>query len=220
MDTTDCINTYNVAFMAEYSNVLLVHKNAATINGTSSNSLLLQGLNDYFSQRQWMCGLNPNCNLDQLARDNASHWNPWDFWPLDEGELASDPNGNIGPDVRVEGFIEYCLAEKPKRPCAIGISPPILVTALICNIIKVSCFLATLWIGGSTYPLVTNRDAIQSFLLQSDTSFKSRCLASRADVKNNNKFWSDRPLPIMWRCQRKVWALGATKGVWLATFIP
>lgn len=122
--------------------------------------------------------------------------------------------------IRIEGFIEYCLAEKPKGHCTLGISPPILVTVLICNVIKISCFVATLWIGGSMYPLVTNGDAVESFLLQSDPSFKNRCLASRADVKNNKIFWSDGPLPIMWHCRRKVWASGATKGVWLATFIP
>lgn len=229
MSTTDCINAYDVTFMAEYSNVLLVHNNAASINGVSNNSLLLQGLNDggvgesvaltSCSQGQWMCGPSPSCDLRQMARDNASHWNPRDSWDLDIGEQARDPNGSLG-QVRIEGFIEYCLAEKPERPCTLGISPPILVTVLICNVIKISCFSATLWIGGSMYPLVTNGDAIQSFLLQSDTSFKNRCLASRTDVENNEKFWSDQPLLIMWHGRRKVWALGATKGVWLATFIP
>ena len=230
INTTDCINAYNVAFMTEYSNVLLVYNNAANINGVDNNSLLLQGLNDggvsesstltRCARGQWMCGPNSSCALNQIARDNTSHWNPWDFWGLDIGEQERDPNGNLGGHIKIEGFIEYCLAEKPKRPCTLGISPPIIVTVLICNIIKISCFIATLWIGGSMYPLVTNGDVIQSFLLQSDTSFNNRCLASRADVENNEKFWSDRPLPIMWHGRRKVWALGATKGVWLATFIP
>lgn len=153
MSTTDCINAYDVTFMAEYSNVLLVHNNAASINGVSNNSLLLQGLNDggvgesvaltSCSQGQWMCGPNPSCDLRQMARDNASHWDPWDSWDLDIGEQARDPNGSLG-QVRIEGFIEYCLAEKPERPCTLGISPPILVTVLICNVIKISCFSATL----------------------------------------------------------------------------
>lgn len=69
-------------------------------------------------------------------------------------------------------------------------------------------------------PLVTNGDAIQSFLLHPDISLKNRCLVSRADVKNKGEFWSPEQLPIMWHARRKVWALGVTKGVWLATFIP
>lgn len=46
MDNIDCINAYNVVFMAEYSNLLLVHSNAANINGVSNNSLLVQGVNN------------------------------------------------------------------------------------------------------------------------------------------------------------------------------
>lgn len=83
-----------------------------------------------------MCRQYSGCDLNQIARDDASHWNPFDFWDLDIAEQERDPNGYIGPDIRVEGSIEYCLAEKPERPCALGISPPILVTVLICNVIR------------------------------------------------------------------------------------
>ncbi|KAI9700609.1 MAG: hypothetical protein M1836_001976 [Candelina mexicana] len=229
LNTTDCFNAYDVTFMTEYSNVLLVYNNAANINGVDNNSLLLQGLNNggfsqsssltRCSQGKWLCGPNPRCAFNQTARDNGSPWNPWEIWGLSIGEQERDPSQNLS-SIKIESFIEHCLAEQTKRPCSLAISPPILVTVLICNIIKILCFGATLWIVGSQYPLVTNGDAIQSFLLQSDTNFKNRCLASRTDVENNKRFWSDQPLPIMWHGRRNVWAVGATKGVWLATFIP
>ena len=70
------------------------------------------------------------------------------------------------------------------------------------------------------YPLVTNGDAVESFLLRPDTCLKDRCLVSKVDVEKNKHFWSKQPLPLQWRSNRWRWAAGATKGFWLATFIP
>ena len=230
MNNTDCINAYSVEFLSKYSNVLLVYSNSANINGVGNNSLLLQGLNDggttengvltSSSQGQWICGSDSPCNLGQIARYNDTHWSPWESIDLDIVEANGDPDGNIGGHVRVKGSIEYCLAEKPERPCTLGISPPILAVVLICNVIKVLCFAATLRIGGFMDPLLTNGDAIQSFLLQPDTSLKNHCLASRREVEKNKEFWSERPLPVMWQGRRNFCALGAPRGVWLAAFIP
>ena len=229
MNNTDCIQAYNVDFLTEYSNILLVLNRAASINGVSNSSLLLQGLNEVSgvspsltstTQGEWMCASNLGCSHGQIARLDADHWNPWVSWGLDLGEEGGDPQNNTGGHVTIEGSIQYCLAEKPEFPCKLGISPPILLTVLICNAVKILCFIATLWIGGSTDPLLTNGDAIQSFLLQPDTILKARCLVSQREVKRNKKFWADEPLPIMWHGQRKFWASGATWGVWLATYIP
>lgn len=200
LETTECINAYNVAFLTEYSNLLLVYGQA-----TSNDSLILQARNsasphshgsfcfDKSRQGEWMCGLEMDCSLDRLAQNNASHWNP--FYQCDP-ELYI----NGAPRVsKIQGSIQYCLAEQPKRPCTVGISTPILVTVMICNAAKIVCFISTLWVGRSMYPLLTNGDAVQSFLRHPDTSFNNRCLATKADVKHNKRFWSARSLPLIWQ---------------------
>ena len=115
--------------------------------------------------------------------------------------------------------MQYCLAEKTDHSCHLGISPQILITVLVCNAVKTICFILTLCVGGSMYPLVNNGDAAESFLLRPDTSLKGRCLVSKVDVEKNKHLWSKQPLPLQWRSNRWRWAAGATKGFWLAAFI-
>ena len=68
--------------------------------------------------------------------------------------------------------------------------------------------------------IVTNGDAVESFLLRPDASLEGRCLVSKVDGKKNKHFWSKQPLPLQWRSSRLCWAAGATKACWFATFIP
>ena len=225
MDVADCIKAYGVTFNSEYSHVLLVY---ATANGPiRDDSLLLQGLNygndtmsgfvTGASAGQWMCR-DSGCNFGRLAQDNASSWNPWEDTDL-ISQLSGSARDQSEP-VLIQGSVQYCLAESPWRPCQIDVSPPIIIVVLICNAIKIICFVSTLWLGGSMYPIMTNGDAIQAFLLQPDRKLQNRCLASKADVKHNKEFWSEYSIPMQWRGQRKRWAEGATKRSWLATFIP
>ncbi len=157
------------------------------------------------------------CDFCELIKANATHWNPWNGYNL--AVYTQGANLTQHPFF-IEGNVKTCLVEKADRPCRLGISHPILVTVLICNAVKTICFILVLYVGGSMHPLVTNGDAIQSFLSQPDTSLKDRCLVSKVDVKNKKHFWSEQPVPLRWRGKRKRWAAGATKGFWLSTFIP
>lgn len=212
LSVPDCIRAYGVDFNSGYGNLLLVYDTRAE----NSSPLLQQGLNrgdeigtgiSISAAGRWMCGASAgsHCDFGELIKANASHWNPW---------IAFEH------PYFIMGKVKTCLVEKADRPCRLGISPPILITVLLCNAVKMICFIFVLYVGGSMHPLVTNGDAIQSFLARPDTSFKGRCLVSKVDVKNKKKIWLEQSLPLQWRGNRRRWAAGATKGFWLSTFIP
>lgn len=226
MSISECIHTYSADYVSEYGNLVLVYdiegyNNSLMVEGingeTSTYHRSMPNYNSYTIGGTWMCGAQPGeytCDFGRLMQENATHWNPWE---------ANSGYGTFEPSslFYIEGNVKYCLAEETDRLCRLGISPPVLITVLVCNAVKSICFVLTLWIGGSMHPLVTNGDAVESFLLQPDLRLKGRCLASKADVKNNKRcFWSDQPLPLQWRSKRLHWTVGATKSRWLETFIP
>ena len=125
---------------------------------------------------------------------------------------------NNSPDsLFFEYTVNYCLAEKYDHPCRLGMSPPILITALMCNLCKTVCFLLVLSIVGPGFPLVTNGDVVESLLLRPDPELQGRCLASKITVEKEKRFWFAQYLPLQWRSKRKRWAAGALKGFWLGT---
>lgn len=226
LDVAECIKAYGIDFNSEYGNLFLVFDASRGLGGNSS--LLLTGINGATASGttggrspigsgggRWMCGVYDNggvCDFEELSLNNATHWNPW---------AGYDFNKYTGYESHIEGNVDYCLAEETHHPCRLGISPPILITVLVCNALKTVCFVLTLLVGRSMRPLVTNGDAIESFLLRPDSRFQNRCLVSKADVgKKKKQFWSEQPLPLQWQGKRRRWAAGATKGFWLATFVP
>jgi len=208
LHVTDCIKAYANEFVSEYSNLLLVYD-----MDDDYNSLLLQRQDD--TRGIWMCG-DYDYDFADLIQKNATYWNPFSHDHSTPSVLSWTPDGT---DYSLDGSIKYCLAEKANTPCRLGVSLPIMAIVLGCNVVKTVCFIMTLLIGGSMYPLVTNGDAVQSFLLRPDSSLQGRCLASKSDVDNKH-FWSGQPLPRPWRSKRRPWAAGATISFWLATFIP
>lgn len=221
LSNEECVKAYyNVSYMTEYSNVLLVYNDAL-----NNDSLLYQGKNSgagrinsftESSNGKWVGGRD-----DIPPEGNASDFNIVKSWQ-DAGTTYIWLRNSPGVEAQktIHGSIQYCLAQPTGPACSMGISIPILVTVTIFNAIKLICFISTLWMGGSMYPLLTNGDAIQSFLLRPDTALGNRCLASKADAKYNKSFWSQQSLPILWQGRRRLWAEGAPKDVWLATLIP
>jgi len=118
-----------------------------------------------------MCG-NHGCVFPDLIRQNATSWFDRDF------KIFEIPTATW-TIYFLDGSIKYCLAEKANTPCRLGVSLPIMVAVLGCNVVRTVCFIMTLLVGGSMYPLVTNGDAVQSFLLRPDSSLQGRCLVPR-----------------------------------------
>lgn len=218
MTVTDCMNVYRADLISQYGNVLLVY-NTTSVE-TRNNSLIAQEISHAIKMDagNWMCpagnALDTSCNVDDLIRQRATEWNPW------AGVDLVTSVGIDGSHFSLTGRVKYCLTEIEDHPCRLDVSPPILITVLLCNVVKIVCFILTLCISGSTSPLVTNGDTIESFLLRPDVAFKGRCLVSREHVNREKRFWSQDSLPLQWLGARRPWAAGATGECWLATFIP
>ena len=134
-----------------------------------------------------MCGRDHNCDPTQLSQRNATHWNPWKDFDV-YNTVWSSTEQNSPDSLFFEDNVKYCLAEKYDHPCRLRMSPPILITVLVCNAFKTVCFVMVLWVVGSGFPLVTNGDVVESFLLRPDPEFRGRCLASKAAVKKEKSF--------------------------------
>ena len=224
MSVAECISAYRVDDNAKYGTLALVYD----VEGWN-NSLLFQDSNLRSDPGRgiWMCGytwdVGDYCDLDELIRENATDWNPWHKKPW--GDPPWEPNKphesyRWKSEFFIEGKVKYCLAEVTNRPCRLGTSPPILITVLVCNVVKFICFVLTFTFCRYMHPLVTNGDAVESFLSQPDTTLKGRCLLSKEDVKKHEHFWSEQPPSIQWPSKRRRWAAAASKSRWLATFIP
>lgn len=205
LEVTDCMAAYGQEFVSKYGDLFMVYEGGSDYSlplaQTKSCGANMGGIS------RWMCGIpcanEGRCGLANLLRKNATNWTPFGY----------DHQGIL------HGNMKYCLAEKLDSPCRIGVSIPIMITVLSCNIIKIACFITTLLVDGAMLPLVTNGDAIQSFLIRPDINLQGRCLVSRDDVYKEH-FWSEQPLPCPWRSKRRAWIVGASKSSWLATFIP
>jgi hypothetical protein len=64
-------------------------------------------------------------------------------------------------------MIDYCLAQHTQEACQIFVATPLLVVVIVCNFVKLACFLVTLF-GLQFSPLITIGDAVESFLDEKD----------------------------------------------------
>lgn len=216
LSPADCILAYSADYVSEYGDVLMIYDNAG-----ANTSLVFFSEHEVDSAvgTQWMCGRMHDCDTTQLSQEDASHWNPWQDWDVRNTEWSWGSGAN--PDaLYFNGNVKYCLAETYDHPCRLGMSPPILITVLVCNAIKTVCFVLVLWVIGPGFPLVTNGDVAESYLLRPDPDLQGRCLSSKVIAEKNKSFWSAQCLPLQWRGKSRHWANGASKGFWLGTFIP
>lgn len=161
LPVTDCIKAYGNEFVSEYSNLLLVYG----IND-DYNSLLLQMSSN--KGGSWMCG-NHDCVFPDLIRQNATSWNS-----CDQDFKIFEISTTTWTTYFLDDSIKYCLAEKANTPCRLDVSLPIMVVVLDCNVVKIVCFIMTLLVDDSMYPLVINGDVVQSFPLRPDNRLRRR----------------------------------------------
>jgi hypothetical protein len=161
LPVTDCIKAYGNEFVSEYSNLLLVYG----IND-DYNSLLLQMSSN--KGGSWMCG-NHDCVFPDLIRQNATSWNS-----CNRDFKIFEISTTTWTTYFLDDSIKYCLAEKANTPCRLDVSLPIMVVVLDCNVVKIVCFIMTLLVDDSMYPLVINGDVVQSFPLRPDNRLQRR----------------------------------------------
>ena len=78
-------------------------------------------------------------------------------------------------------MINYCLSEPAPSRCEVSLTPAFLITVCVCNAVKLVGFVWTLRLAPKNKTLVTQGDAIQSFLDKPDALLQGACLATKDD---------------------------------------
>ena len=164
---------------------------------------------------KWVYGTqnwNERCDPGHVAEHNRTTWTPFQF------NTTSTKFSSV--EALMESHVNYCLAQKIQQPCKLSATPIMFLVVLIANILKVLGYVGTLWVvDRRSAPLVTNDDAIQSFLKEPDPYLKDRCLATASQAQKNS-FWSATPLPKVWRPRTVRWLQGAPLSLWLLAYLP
>jgi hypothetical protein len=98
--------------------------------------------------------------------------------------------------------ISYCLSLVVPSRCSLQIHLWLLLTVVVCNIIKLVCFILTLKEQRDT-PLVTVGDAVGSFLSSPHPSVDGMCLLSEDALIGALKYDTENPGPRPVQCQAK-----------------
>ena len=225
LTVAECLDEYTRPFISDYSNLAVVmdmQNSPNSLMGAWTYWTVQSALQNVLSP-DWPCaislGEDPfanglSCDLMELATTNATYWNP--FSQIEFQALHS-ARQNIPDDVPVK----HCLAQKTHRDCHIGLTPPIIWIVLAANVIKVLCFWRTLlWVRGSSKPMITVGDAIDSFVTKPDPILSHRCLTSVSEVRLGLEFWKAPETPQRWRPKRRLWLCGASSSSWLSLFLP
>lgn len=94
--------------------------------------------------------------------------------------ISVSPGPGSGAGLEFE--VAYCLAEPTEPHCKVEIAVFLLLGVVICNVIKVLCFI-TVFANWSFEPLATVGDAVSSFLSEPDPATKGLNLLSEHDLR-------------------------------------
>ena len=126
----------------------------------------------------WICppisSLNAPCSTREILRH--SHVNGFECIP---GGLRY----SLVCGKQLHAPVKYRLSQPVSHRCHIKVVPLFLIIVVICNCIKIFCFVATLLTTQREPILLTTGDAVQSFLKEPDPAMQCRCLATKADFE-------------------------------------
>ena len=92
------------------------------------------------------------------------------------------------PDTASGGLVEadHCLAERAEERCELGMAPGIVAAVVLCNVMKLVCFICILLMD-DYQPLLTVGDAIASFLASTTRTPTPRRLLNIDFVRHHNR---------------------------------
>ena len=200
LDNDACIQAYYKTYIVGYGDVI------AITSGLNATVPLLHARKvstfdtSNFKTQDWMCSAYSNlaCDINQL-RAKASSWALNDTLNFSYDDLYSQ-----------QYPVEYCLSEPVDEQCKVQLSLVIVAVVIACNAIKLCCMLLVLWKQRSA-PLVTLGDAIESFMLNKDTTTSGMCWANKKTFTNQQWEPSARP----WLRQRHYWFASASIRRWV-----
>lgn len=190
-----CIKIYTNTMHTTYSDVLLVSRYSSSISpilfseGLSSSVLSIEG-----SMNAWNCS-GTSCNADNTLAVSSD----WSKVLLD------------AEDWSVQGCsIQYCLSQRATENCKLQFSLAIMITVIMCNLIKVICLSVIVWTRDQK-PLVTLGDAIASFLEKPDPNTAGCCIFGKLRFETNHHW---HPLALGWAAESNSWFRAASKRRW------
>lgn len=184
-DRKNCILTYGNGLNSMYGNVLMI---STTSNAT--NSYLVSFLS---------IGPSPT-----KTRSSTPDW-------FHDNRTVEDAANNARDWKVYEYPIDYCLSQELDEKCMLQFSLPIMLTVIICNLIKTICMILVLLLMKGSQPLVIVGDAIASFLNEPDFTTKNICLADKYFFRK--KDWQTKTMT--WRLERLCWFRAASLTRWL-----
>ncbi len=166
LENAECIKTYRKSLVSNYKDVLLV---TSVSNYTNAVLGVIPQSVDGYSVEGGLCIGSFTCWY--YSSENATAWT----FALFPGTGLQLPG--IASDHYVTVSVDYCLAEPSPAACTISLSRLFLGVVIICNIIKLTCIIATLGLK-EHLPIITIGDAIESFLVQPDPATRASPLSA------------------------------------------
>ncbi len=241
LSNADCIKAYSVQYQTERKNVFAVTSSGDLTNGTLF-LLLRQTPSQQFISFTDQIGVDADINegdrpigyqswlCSDRLRDCERSCTDAETYPNDECPTTAgayfacnlqgcdwSTQAERTNDWTVGGYpISYCLSEPLEEKCELQFSLSILLTIIICNLVKIICmFLCSKVTDLESQPLVTLGDAVASFLKTPDRATAGLCLSQGS----NFSYYLNRG-PRPWRLKKRFWFAAASILRWLSTLIP
>lgn len=213
LGVSDCVDEFSPLSVSRWRNVLVV-----VTSTNSTNSLI-------YSMTHDADGVYDRPDSELVCRGNDCYVNS------NISIIAGETHWQVVikktyPLLRTGNFtVDFCLAQELPPACTVDLSCPILITVILCNLIKLSCLITSLVMPGFE-PLVTTGDAISTFLTRSDLTTVGFGTVSAVDIARfsscqlGNRSYGQLSRP--WKPVRHFWFAAATRWRWsvvLAWFV-
>ncbi|KAI9675457.1 MAG: hypothetical protein M1822_008935 [Bathelium mastoideum] len=213
-----------------YFDAMLCHGSLRipSIEATQDSLLNLAGLFNGNYVDVWACvDRNIECDIEQACTEDICSTGSTctasnDLKSCNASSIAKQPE-----DWTVNGYpVQRCLARKTIESCGVKFVVPILVIVIASNICKAICMVACLSLNER--PLLTQGDAMASFLENPDPHTEKLCLKNRDSMteawgisrlllKPDNK--TEIPA-VEWQPRQMRWYHAATPGIWIICILP
>ncbi|MCJ1398987.1 hypothetical protein MMC11_002189 [Xylographa trunciseda] len=235
LQVSDCIQACNTTLGSDWGNVLLV-TNSTLENDTLYDVFISSYVED--SLEVGLCGLESAVDLSLLSSGDGD-----DLFSLqlscDTANLSAisvqspystcsnnstQPHTIKCPEImRIDVPIQYCLIQ-PRSGCKLIAIPSILITVVVCNIVKFMCLLSLLLLPEFN-PFITVGDAVASFLKDPDqwtdhygpvsAQYVHHCMKTKAIEISGLVAFNHRPQ--RWKIHTCSWFRGASRRRWIST---
>ena len=244
---TECLKAYDTAFTTNIAEVLVVTSEPDSVNGSVSMMMspdsdipsVMDSYNLYICAGGLRIPLSKSFEkfpADPYVLDYTGDYA--DGWACIDERLECDAEScrnaskcsassvAMGPgNWTMNGYhVQNCLARRTTEKCSVQFVIPILIVVTVSNLCKTVCMIVSLTL--KERPLLTQGDAIASFLASPDIHTEDRCLwtqdmtinvqSSRSESIRNK----DGNPPLQWQRRRKRWFHSASFRTWVMCILP